>query len=436
MEYNNDYKNEFYAKIEECDRRRASRNKIVIFAIVLVCSCFLTWFFTNSYYKAQEDKVFDYGNLGEVISDQAALDKFIQQIMIIKEYYYFGASEKELLEGAMYGMASYLGDPYTTYLSKEEIEEFYGDMDGSYVGIGVSVSMGEDNIVTILQVFEDSPAAKAGVCKGDKIIKVGDEDVTGATDTNAIVSLIKGEAGTAVRVTFYRPSTGETLEKEIIRAEITNYNVTYKMLEDGVGYIAISSFDATVDQLFEKAMDELIKQGAKGVIVDLRDNGGGYLQQTLNMCNTLVPKDSLLLTLKYAGKHGSEGNSDQYRSWSKPKYGDVELVILVNEYSASASEVFTGIMKDYGRATVVGVTTFGKGIVQSMLEYDDGSAIKITTASYFTPGGYEIHGNGITPDVVEPIDPAYELYSPSVIPEGCDNQLNKAIETLKGKINE
>ncbi|MBR5137890.1 MAG: S41 family peptidase [Clostridia bacterium] len=439
MEYNNENLQklqEQLAQIEAAKAKKKNRRTILVFATVVVLACSLTWFFTDAYYRAQKAQDINYGSLGEVITDEVALKKFVDQFQMLKNYYYFGATDEQLMQGAMYGMAAYLGDPYTTYFSKEENEEFYGQMEGSYVGIGVSVSMSEDKIVTILQVFDDSPAAKAGVCKGDKIIKVEGQDVTNAPDTNAVVNLIKGDEGTSVNVTFYRPSTGETLSKDIVRAKITNYTVTYEMKEDGVGYIAINSFDATVDQQFEKAMDALIKQGAKGIIIDLRDNGGGYLQQSLNMANMFVEKGKLLLTLKFADTDGTGNSKENYNSWSKTKYEDVEIVILINEYSASASEVFTGIMKDYKLATIVGTTTFGKGIVQSMHVFDDGSALKFTTSSYFTPGGYEIHGNGIAPDVDEPIDPKYELYSPAVIPEGCDNQLNKALEVIKGMINE
>lgn len=431
----NEYTKELNLKIEEAQQPRAGKKKI-FYVVVLIVACFLTWYFTNAYYKAQENEAFDYGAMGEVITDEEALNKLVEYISALKAYYYFNTTDAQIVEGALYGIANILEDPYTTYFSKEEIDEYYGEMDGSYVGIGVSVSMSEDGLVTILQVFPDGPAEAAGMMKGDVFLKVGDVDVTSGYDTNEIVTLIKGEAGSTVNITFYRPSTEETFVKDMVRAQITNYNVTYKMLEDGVGYISIGSFDATVDSLFEEAMDELQKQGAKGIIIDLRDNGGGYLQQTLNMCNTLVPKNSLLLTLKYADKYGNSPRDEVYRSWSNPKYKDVELVILVNEYSASASEVFTGIMKDYGRAKIVGETTFGKGIVQSLYNFADGASLKLTTASYFTPGGYEIHGNGITPDIVEPIDPKYELYSPAVIPEGCDNQLNKAIDTLKDMINE
>ncbi len=431
MDYNySEEQMELEAQAREADRRKAL-NKRILYALVLVLACTLTWFFTRSYYKIKDGMGFNYESLSEVISDEEALEKFVEQIAVFKQYFYFDATDEQLMEGALRGMASYLGDPYTTYFSKEELESYNAEMDGSYVGIGVSVTMGTDNMVTILKVFPDSPAEKAGMMKGDKFLKVGDVDVTSGYDTNEIVTLIKGEPDTTVNITFYRPSTEETFAKDVQRKQITNYNVTYEMLESNVGYLQIDSFDATVDTQFEKAMSELIKAGAQGIVIDLRDNGGGYLQQTLNMCDTLVAKNDVMLTLKYANNQ-----EDVYKSWSNPKYEGIELVVLVNEYSASASEVFTGVLKDSGRAKVVGVTTFGKGIVQTMYTYDDGSAIKLTTASYFTPGGYEIHSNGITPDVVEAIDPEYELYSPSVIPEGCDNQLNKAVEVLKGMINE
>ncbi len=430
-----DYENENQMVEQENGVKRSGNKGRIIMVVLSLCvvlalSCLTTWFVTATYYENKYSGEFSVDELSNVIQDQEALEKFLEEYALLKKNFYFGATDAQLLEGAMQGMASGLGDIYTMYYTDEEYQEFFSDMSGSYAGIGVSVTMGSDEILTILKVFDDSPAEAAGMMKGDQILKVGDQDVTSGYTSNEIVPLIKGEPGTSVNITFYRPSTEETFVKDVLRAEISNYTVTHDMLDGNIGYIQISSFDATVDKLFESAMDELVAQGAKGVIIDLRDNGGGYLSQTLNMADMLVPKNSLMLTLKYA-----DGTADEYKSWSAPKYTDIEIVLLVNEYSASASEVFSGILKDNGRAKIVGVTTFGKGIVQNVSKFDDGSAIKITIASYFTPGGYEIHGNGIAPDVEEKIDPKYELYSPSVIPEGCDNQLNKAVDTVKGMIN-
>lgn len=430
-----DYENEKQIVEQETVIERSSNRGRTIMVVLALClvlalSCLTTWFVTATFYETKYAGDFSVDELSNVIEDQEALEKFLRQYALLKDSFYFGATDAELLEGAMRGMASGLGDIYTMYYTDEEYQEFYSDMSGSYAGIGVSVTMGADNLLTILKVFDGSPAEVAGMMKGDQILKVGDQDVTSGYTSNEIVPMIKGEPGTSVSITFYRPSTEETFVKDVLRAEITNYTVTYEMLEGDIGYIQISSFDANVDTLFKSAMDTVVAQGAKGVIIDLRDNGGGYLAQTLNMADMLVPKNSLMLTLKYA-----DGTVDEYKSWSAPSYTDIEIVVLVNEYSASASEVFSGILKDHGRAKIVGVTTFGKGIVQNVATFEDGSAVKLTIASYFTPDGYEIHGNGITPDVEEKIDPKYELYSPSVIPEGCDNQLNKAVDTVKGMIN-
>ncbi len=371
-----------------------------------------------------------YGELSTLVGDDAQLDKFAEAYKTLKDEFYFEHDDAKLMEGAVGGLASGLDDIYTYYYTPEEFNQFNNDLSGSYVGIGVSVTMDADEKLTILRVFPDSPAEAAGMQRGDKVIAVGDTDVTGGMDSGEIVAMIRGEEGTTVKITFFRPSTGESFEKDVERRKISNYDVTYDILEGDIGYIQIGSFDAIVDQQFKHSMDTMLSKGAKGIIIDLRDNGGGYLTQTLNMCDMLVDKDALLLTLKHAN-----GKEESYNSWSDPTYVNIPVVVLVNEYSASASEVFTGILKDYGLATVVGVKTFGKGIVQSMMTFDDGSAMKFTTSSYFTPGGYEIHGNGIEPDVEIEQDGEYESYSISVIPEGKDVQLNKALEVIRGKIN-
>ena len=342
---------------------------------------------------------------------------------ILDKNFYFDQDEQEKQDYLIKGYLAGLDDPYTTYYTKEEYDKFKEDTDGSYVGIGVQVSQSKDtNIITIVKVF-DGPAKEAGIEDKDIIQKVDDKDVT-EDDLDSVVSMIRGEEGTKVKVTVYRKSDYKEHEYTVERRKVENPTVEYKMLQDNIGYISISSFYEVTDKQFIDAVGDLTVQGMEGLIIDLRDNGGGLLDTAVNMLDYMLPEGKIVYTKDKDGNIVDSYNSTDDQKFTKP------LVILTNEYSASASEIFAGAIKDYGIGTLVGTKTYGKGIVQRMFPLDDGSAIKVTICKYFTPNGNDIHKVGIEPDVKVEFD--NQKYKDS---DGeNDNQLDEAINQMLIKL--
>ena len=346
--------------------------------------------------------------------DEGFLSKFQLLGSIMANYYYKDLSESEIIEAVYRNLLDSIGDPYTCYYSPVEYDDLTESSSGTYYGIGAYVSQNiETKIITITEPFENGPAYKAGIRAGDVIKKVFDTDVSKMELTD-VVAMMKGEEGTEAVITVYRESTDETLTFTVIRSKVDVPTVSAKLLDGNIGYIKVTEFDEVTEQQFKDAVDSFESQNVKGLIIDLRNNGGGLLNVTVEMADYILPQaDLITYTLdKY-------GEGKKYFSDDKHKV-DLPIVILVNEYSASASEVFTGALKDHGAATVIGTTTFGKGIVQSVLPITDGSAVKITTSSYYTPSGVCIHGIGIEPDI-------------TVTYTEDDNQLDAATEYLLGK---
>lgn len=340
------------------------------------------------------------------------------------EGYYLEEADYEEVENYIYkGMLAGLGDPYSEYYTQEEYAQMMESTAGAYCGIGATLQQNqEDGTCTVVSTFEGSPAREAGLTAGDRIIRVDDTDVTGM-DLNQLVSYVKGEENTGVVLTIIRDAS--TMEVEVIRRTIEVETVTYEMLSDGIGYISISEFDDVSLSQFQKALAELENQGMKGLLVDLRNNPGGVLTVVNDILDEILPESLLVYT------EDKYGNRQDYYA-DDEKQTDVPMVVLVNEYSASASEIFAGAMKDYGRATLVGTTTYGKGIVQRIVDLEDGSAIKLTIAKYYTPSGENIHGTGITPDIE--IELSEEAKKAEELTPELDNQLQKGLEILKEKI--
>ena len=288
-------------------------------------------------------------------------------------------------------------------------------------------------LCTIVRVYEGTPAMEAGMRPGDIIYQVGDVQVAGESLDVLVNNYIKGEEGTDVEITVYRADEDAYVDLTITRRKIEVPTVEYRMEEDSVGYVLISEFDGVTVNQFEEAVDALTDQGMKGLIIDLRSNPGGLLDGAVSMADYILPDDvdtyekgeGKTLIVYTADKNG-EG--DVYTA-SDGHSVDLPIVVLVNEESASAAEVFTGALKDYGAARVVGTTTYGKGIVQNVIPLGDGSAIKITTAHYYTPSGFDLHEKGIEPDVEE--DLSAELKTQAVVDPEEDNQLSRAAEVLK-----
>lgn len=349
------------------------------------------------------------------------------QDIIQKEYLYEEKLDVGAEEAGIYrGFLSGLDDPYAAYYTPEELASFLDETNGSYCGIGAMVSQNiQTGISTIARVFEGSPAEEAGLRPGDVLYKVDGEEITGMDLSLVVNNYVKGEEGTTVTLTVYREEDNEYTDLVVTRRPIDVQTVAGKMLQDGIGYISVLEFDRVTDQQFKDKLEELLGQGMKKLIIDLRDNPGGEVTTVVSMADYILEDGGRILTV--ASREGTEEAYDAEDGHSL----DIPMAILVNGNSASASEVFTGAMKDYGVATIVGTKTFGKGIVQTLIPLSDGSAIKLTTDHYYTPDGHDIHEKGIEPDVT--VELSEEAAREVVIPVELDNQLQEAVKILQGK---
>lgn len=333
---------------------------------------------------------------------------------IIKANYLEEVEDKQMTEGLYSGLLDALGDPYSVYYTEEDYSAFQESVSGTYCGIGASLLQDKDTgIITVVRTFQGSPSYEEGITTGDILYKVEGEEVTGQ-DLSTVTAKVKGEPGTKVHVSFVR--NGEILEKDLERREIEVPTVEYKMLENQIGYIQIAEFDEVTAVQFENALADLKSQGMESVIFDLRDNPGGYLNIVVKMLDSLLPEGILVYT------EDKYGNREEYRSDENKT--EFPVAVLINGNSASASEIFAGAIKDYKAGTLVGTTTFGKGIVQTVKELGDNTALKLTVSKYYTPSGVCIHGTGIEPDIEVKLD--YDKY----LEDGTDNQLNEAIQVL------
>lgn len=349
--------------------------------------------------------------------------KVIEDAIQNRFYYEDDISYEELQDGIYKGMVNSLGDPYSEYYSKEELEEVVNSNNGISYGIGAYISINKQmNMAMISGVMEESPALEAGLREGDIIYEVDGESTQGMSLTQ-VVSRVKGKEGTNVHITIYRENENDLLEMDIKRSKrLETTTVDSGILEDTdqIGYLRIREFDVvTVDQ-YTEAMAELREYGMKGLILDLRSNPGGDLAAVVDIARKILPAGLIVYT------EDKEGNRKEYTSDGSREL-DIPLVVLVNEYSASASEILAGAIQDYNKGTLIGTTTYGKGIVQQIQTLDDGTALKLTISAYYTPAGRNIHKIGIEPDIELEYD--YELSE-----EGIDNQVEKAIEILEGKI--
>ena len=355
--------------------------------------------------------------------EEAFMEKADMLKSLIDLDYWQDTEEEDLYEGMYQGMLWSLGDPYSCYYTAEEYAALMEEIEGTYCGIGALVSQNASTkVITIVRPFVDGPAYNAGMLPGDILTKIDGEDVS-AWDVDLAVKHMKGEQGTEVEVEVWRASIGEYVEMTITRDLVEVETVTYEMLDDSIGYIYVMQFDEITTQQFETALNNLKAQGMQGLVVDIRDNGGGLLTTVCDMLDMFLEEEDLIVyTLdKYNAKeeiYAEDGS-----------IGTIPMVILVNGYSASASEIFSGALQDYGMATIVGTQTFGKGIVQSIIPLADGSAVKLTVSTYYTPSGRNIHGTGVTPDVVVELDEA--LKQQPVVPLSEDNQVQAAIEEVK-----
>ena len=396
------------------------------FAILMLAAFIYLGFSVQRYVEAlqersQNDEVST--ETSEELIDDEMTAKLATLEAIIEKYYYQDDVSKEDLEIGIYrGLLDAVGDPYTVYYTPEEIQDLYEQTEGIYYGIGAYVALDETtNRTKILSPIPGTPAEEAGLRADDVLYEVDGVD-TYDMDINKVVSLIKGEEGTTVSLTIYREGESDFLYIDVERRKVEAPTVEFEMLEDGMAYIQITEFDeVTVDQ-FAEALAEARASEMEGLIIDVRANPGGSLDAVVNICQMLLPEGMIVYT---EDKYGSRS---EYTCDGKREF-DLPLVLLIDGNSASASEILAGAIQDYEIGTLVGTTTFGKGIVQQVVNLRDGSAVKITVSSYYTPNGRNIHGTGIEPDV-EVIFDGERYYGE----EAFDNQLDKAKEVLRDLI--
>ena len=356
------------------------------------------------------------GTLGEFALGNDALVKMNDLINYAEDNYLYEV-DKEKMEEAIYSaIFDSLGDPYSTYYTPEEYAELMEGTTGVYYGIGVVVQEDvESGYILVVEPYENGPAYAEGLRSGDYIVAVEGEDIKDV-DINLVVKKIKGEAGTKVNITARRE--GEDFDLTITRQQIEIKTVDYELLEDGVGYILISSFEGTVVDQFKDAYDDLVDQGMTSLVIDIRNNPGGLLSAVTEILDLFIEEDEMIVYTM-----DKDGNRNDYCAKNDVEI-EIPCVVLINGNSASASEIFAGALKDYELAHIMGTQSFGKGIVQSITGLRDGSAVKITIEDYYTPNGNNIHGVGITPDEVVELD--VDAYNEN----GEDNQLEAAIEYL------
>ena len=342
---------------------------------------------------------------------------------IIQDDYYEKIDNSKMVEGAIKGMVSGLDDPYTVFMNKKEFDELKTSTEGSFTGVGIYIGDKDGKIVVVAPI-EDSPAEKAGIKSGDIIIRVNDQEVS-AKESDKAVSMMKGKAGTKVKITIYREGVGEK-DIEVTREKIVFKTVKSEMLPDNIAYIRITTFDENTSKAFISALDDMKSKGMKGLILDLRDNPGGLLDECKVVADKLIGKGTIVYTLDKDGKKEVlESDEDKI---------NVPLVILTNGGTASASEIVSGAVRDHKAGTLIGTTTFGKGLVQTVIPLIDGTGIKVTTARYYTPSGECIQKKGIKPDIEVPLPDNLKDKPIVELNRAEDVQLQKAIEVIKTKM--
>lgn len=369
---------------------------------------------------------FGFNTLKTVSGFDGMVNKKVEYIKNLLNQFYIGEMNQNVMQEGIYkGLVASLDDPYTVYYDQKEYEKIIESTKGTFQGIGVTVMANtSDNTILVVSVIDNSPAFEAQLRPGDKIIKVNGEEVYG-DKLDAAVSVMRGKEGTSVNITIYRESTDETFDVDIVRRTIEDITVKSEMLDDNIGYLKLSGFEEVSFNQFKTAYDELNASGQKGMILDLRFNGGGQLSTAQDIADLLVPEGPIVYIEE-------KGQQKKVSKTSDANCIKVPLVVLVNGYSASASEVLTGAIKDYNVGKIVGTKTFGKGIVQTVLSIGDGSGIKITSAKYYTPSGVCIHGIGIEPDYI--VELPEDLRTKLTLTQQEDIQLQKAIEVLKEQI--
>ena len=394
------------------EKRQLIRRFAIIAVIIAIFSSWLTYYFGIRPLYAGIEKEEYSENSNENIEKISTNIKTFRQM--IDRFYIGEVDEKNMLEETLKGYVNGLGDEYSSYMTADEWEEFQSDALGNYVRIGNYMSTDKNGNVVNVSPKKGTPAETTGLKSEDIIVEVDGETVIGE-DIETVSSKIKGEPGSKVKLTVVRGE--EYKEFEVERKEIKVYHVESKMLENNIGYLELITFDEGCAEEFKKAYEELKSKGAKKLIIDLRFNTGGLVDEALEILNMIVPKDeNVLITVD------SKGNKEYTKAMGEDII-DEEIVVLVNEYSASASEIMVGALKDHKLAQVVGTKTYGKGVIQNVYMLNDGSALKLTVNEYYTPNETKINKVGIEPDIVVEIKEE----------DKEDMQLKKAVELLSAE---
>lgn len=338
----------------------------------------------------------------------------------VEDDFLYKVDKEKLRQGELKGMVASLDDPYSEYLTLEDFNALEEQTNGKFFGIGVSVSSNEEGQILVIAPIKDTPAEKVGIKTGDLILKVNGEPVSG-NDLQAAVAKIKGDKGTSVKITIYRPSTKETKDIDVKRDEIKLETVISNKIKD-LGYIGITQFNDNTYDEFKKALDGLKEKNIKGLIIDLRGNPGGTVDSVEKIANELLPEGTIVSAKNRDGQVVFDYKSDK-------ECLNLPMAVLINGGSASASEILAGAIRDFKKGTLIGEKSFGKGIVQSVFPFPDGSGLKITTSEYFTPSGENIHKKGIKPDIEVKLPE--NVKGIGIEHLETDNQLKKAIEVLE-----
>ncbi len=360
-------------------------------------------------------------NISGGIVDDLSEKTVEETIDLVYENALVKKDKQELIRAAIEGVLTSLDDKHTEYFTKEEYDQIMQSYSGVMSGIGVIVTVNEDGKAVVVMPIQDTPAFRAGLKEGDIIVKVDGKDIEGMP-LEKVVSLIKGEEETQVSLTIFRPGEDEEFDVNTTREKFYIPNFFSKILEGNIAYIQYIGFQEKGAQRLSEEIQKLIDNGAQGIIFDLRNNLGGVLDDAVEVCDLFLDK-GLIVTIR--GRSGNEESLDKYYA-KKGKYAKIPMVILINEYSASASELVAGSLKDNERAVLVGEKSFGKGTVQVLKELSDGSGVKFTTAKYYLPSDISVEGVGLSPDTTVKYDPDSEK----------DMQLEKAIEEIKSLIEE
>ncbi len=419
------------------DKKNSIYKSFMIVIITALITCIITTIIIYNYFMIRMGKVSEsnvianaINNFVETISGKEInvvpdIDEKLSDIKgKLNELYIGEIDEQKMTEGALEGYVSALGDEYTEYLTEDEMSALMQDIEGSYVGIGVYIAQNtQTNQIAVIGVIKDSPANKVGILAGDVIKKINDEEYTGEQLTQAS-NMMKGLEGTKVKVTIERDE--KEIDFDIAREKIKFKYVDSEKLENNIGYIRISSFEGECADEFKNAYNGLKSQGIESLIIDLRNNGGGLVNQSLEIAEAIVPKGAKMLIT-------SDKNGNEEISVSKQDpIVDVPIVILVNEYTASASEILTAAIKENVQCTVVGTQTYGKGIIQGIFPFQDQkTGLKITIQEYFTPNHNKLHKIGIKPDEI--LELPEEWQGQVTIEREYDNQLNRAVEILSNE---